>query len=60
MNLNHEYVENMSLGIISLRRYLVRHGQTGGMQMTIIAIICLALLAGVAATEAVTAYEVGA
>jgi hypothetical protein len=58
MNLDHEYEENMSLGIISLRRYRVRHGSERRTEMTIIAIVaivCLGLLAGVAATEVATA-----
>jgi hypothetical protein len=58
MNLDHEYAEKMSLGIISPRRYLVRHGSKGETDMTIIAIVaivCLGLLAGVAATEVVAA-----
>jgi hypothetical protein len=54
MTIDHGYVEKMSLGIISRRRYLVRHGTNGGTEMTIIAVICLALLTGVAATEVVT------
>jgi hypothetical protein len=48
-------MENISLGIISPRRYVVCHEQRGGTEMTIIAIICLALLAGVAATDVATA-----
>jgi hypothetical protein len=61
MNLGHGCDENISLGIISKRDYVDTVGREGGTEMSIIvvtaivAVVCLGLLAGVAAAEAVTA-----